>query len=167
MKLNKKSWHCKLYKWAFCTTDKYLPANLCNYFWSVMLATVTLPLTAVSVFVNNIDMFGTRVFLSVLLYICSFVVWFIGFILLRLTCDPTFSSKHTVFEDYSHNWIAYAALPVGVALTWLVMYAVKLVCDWSDNLSYREKAKVKKQPNIVVEYLKAKKEKACPFIDWE
>lgn len=167
MKLNKKSWHCKLYKWAFCTTDKCLPANLCNYFWSVMLATVTLPLTAVSVFISSIDMFATRVFLSVLLYICSFVVWFIGFILLRLTCDPTFTSKHTVFENYSINWIAYAALPVGAALTWLVMYAVSLLMEWSDNLSYRKKAKVKKQPNIVVEYLKAKKEKACPFIDWE
>ena len=132
-----------------------------------MLATVTLPLTAVSVFVNNIDMFATRVFLSVLLYICSIVVWFIGFILLRLTCDPTFTSNHTVFENYSLNWIAYAALPVGTALTWLVMYAISLLTEWSDNLYWNDRGKVKKQPNIVVKYLKAKKEKACPFIDWE
>jgi len=167
MKLNKKSWHCKLYKWAFCTTDKYLPANLCNYFWSVMLAAVTLPLTLVSVFISSIDMFSTRVFLSVLLYICSVAVWFIGFILLRLTCDPIFSSKHTVFENYSHNWIAYAALPVGAALTWLVMYAISLLFEWTDNLHWNDRGKVEKQPNIMVEYLKAKKEKACPFIDWE
>ena len=132
-----------------------------------MLATVTLPLTAVSVFVNNIDMFATRVFLSVLLYICSIAVWFIGFILLRLTCDPTFTSNHTVFENYSLNWIAYAALPVGTALTWLVMYAISLLTEWSDNLYWNDRGKVKKQPNIMVEYLKAKKEKACPFIDWE
>ena len=132
-----------------------------------MFAVITLPITVVSVFIDNISDYFERLGVSVLLYICSIAVWFIGFILLRLTCDPTFSSKHTVFENYSHNWIAYAALPVGAALTWLVMYAISLLCDWSDNLSYRKKVKVEKQPNIMVEYLKAKKEKACPFIDWE
>ena len=132
-----------------------------------MLATVTLPLTAVSVFIGQINEFATRVILSVLLYICSIAAWFIGFILLRLTCDPTFSSKHTVFEDYAHNWIAYAALPVGVVLIWLVMYAISLLFEWTDNLYWNARGKVEKQPNIVVKYLKAKKDNACPFIDWE
>ena len=167
MKLNKKSWHCKLYKWAYSRADNRLPKNLCNYFWSVMFAVITLPITVVSVFIDNISDYFERLGVSVLLYICSIAVWFIGFILLRLTCDPTFSSKHTVFENYSHNWIAYAALPVGAALTWLVMYAISLLFKWTDNLHWNDRGKVEKQPNIMVEYLKAKKEKACPFIDWE
>lgn len=132
-----------------------------------MFAVITLPITIVSVFIDDMSDYFERLGLSVLLYICSIAVWFIGFILLRLTCDPTFSSKHTVFENYSHNWIAYAALPVGAALTWLVMYAISLLFKWTDNLHWNGRGKVKKQPNIMVEYLKAKKEKACPFIDWE
>lgn len=167
MKLNKKSWHCKLYKWAYSRADRHLPKNLCNYFWSVMFAVITLPITVVSVFIDNISDYFERLGVSLILYLCLIGCWFIGFTILRIGFDPTFTAKHSLFENYSHNWFVYAALPAGVAIVGLGIYAVRLLCDLSDNLSFREKVKVEKQPNIMVEYLKAKKEKACPFIDWE
>jgi len=132
-----------------------------------MFAVITLPITVVSVFIDDMSDYFERLVVSLLLYLGITGCWFSGFTILRIGFDPTFTAKHTLFENYSHNWIAYAALPVGVATVGLGMYAVRLLCDWSDNLSYREKVKVEKQPNIMVEYLKAKKEKACPFIDWE
>lgn len=167
MKLNKKSWHCKLYKWAYSRADRHLPKNLCNYFWSVVFAVITLPITVVSVFIDDMSKYFERLRVSLLLYLGITWNWFVGFMILRKVFDPTFTAKHTLFENYSHNWIVYAALPAGVAIVGLGVYAVGLLCDWSNNLYYRKKVKVEKQPNIMVEYLKAKKEKACPFIDWE
>jgi hypothetical protein len=167
MKLNKKSWHCKLYKWAFCMTDKHLPKNLCDYFWSVILAVLTLPLTIITVFCSCTEDYIHRVGLSVLLYLYVIMLWFIGFMVLRITCDPTFYSNHTLFQDYILNWMTYLALPVGATIVWLGLNAVMFVFMWSDKHGSKKKIKVNKESNILVEYIKAKKEKACPFIDWE
>ena len=150
-------------------TDKHLPKNLCNYFWSVMLAVLTLPLTISTVFISNnvIEDYIHRAGLSVLLYLFVIMLWVIGFMVLRLTCDPIFSSNHTLFQDYVLNWITYLALPVGATTVWLGLNAVMFVFMLSDKHSSKKKIKVNKESNILVEYLKAKKEKSCPFIDWE
>jgi hypothetical protein len=41
--LKSNSWHSKLYKWTY--NAYILPSSLCNYFWGLVFAIVSIPLT--------------------------------------------------------------------------------------------------------------------------
>lgn len=154
MKIKRTSWHAKFYK-AIYVTDT-LPTNLCPYFWKLVLAVITLPITSVSFFGKCYRFADRFSWLAATIFI-EVVVFAIGMLLSVIfgLVDP----------ESQINWreffIANGMGVVGCAAIVLIGYH----CDKLSKREYKE-PKVK-QPNVLVEFVKAKKNKHCPMIEWE
>lgn len=147
MKLSKNSWHYKLNKHV--SNNYYIPPkSLCLYFWQTvgkMLALV--------VALGGVCLIGLG-FLSIILFlqtgITGWVIW-----------------PEIIFElgAVLTAVILFLSMMGGVIAT--TEGHMKVFPEWMKITRFKKHEQVEKKPSLVVEYIKAKKEKVCPYIEWE
>lgn len=172
MNIKKTSWHARLWKWSFVKSDADLTNNFCSYCRQLLAAIVLFPITGFSLWLDQtcdksrdiVDRFVKGV-LSLAVFS---LIYIIGY---GIACN--------VFNQGGH-WAWIYALPcavmvvigfiLGVALVIAIVAATIWVCDKVKDFSNRVKdtaPKENRKKNIVVEFIKAKKNKYCPQINWE
>lgn len=146
MKLSKNSWHYKFNKlihdagWCF---DLRNTKSLCPYFWGTMFNMFTSTVIALSVYV-------------------FFTVIGVGIL------------ENEGFEWNILMWLYAWIIPllILVLLVFIIAGCIGLnnfykERKYTKNEKLTSKPKTKpKEPNIFVEWFRAKKEKICPFIEW-
>lgn len=150
MKVSRKSWHYIVNSKVFEDPK----GNLCGYFWQTILAIVLfIPLYIVVFPVNLLQdgdskdtspLFSWKVFAGLFFYLAIFLL--VNMILM-------FFVEHESVEA------------LGV-LGWIVAVSLLITYLSSIGLFDRFKGKKEKKESLVVSYLKAKKKKVCPIIEF-
>lgn len=157
MKLNKNSWLAKYVLWF--TLRNNLPKDLCSYFWTSLSTVILAPLMLLVwipeiiisyVFSEEIYDWEDRGNKTFAFYFISGIVFTLGVLI--------------------YKWpIITISIILGLAI--LIFAIVKMVRYFQDrkydNLQHDERGRVIRKPNIIVEFVKAKKKKYCPIIEWE
>lgn len=182
---NVYSFHARFFRLAY--NRSRLPENLCPYFWLLVLAVIMLPLTFPSYLIGCFDhknssardshseTMAYRTFVSVCL--CSFagLIFCVGMIVLHLTAG-WFVNDHK-----PPTWYFYAAVPAGVLglyVGWLIKCLCsgiwELILDLKDSFlsqdvcpGSRNVPRKPKPQSVILSFIRAKKQKLCPHIDWE
>lgn len=179
MKVNKSSWHYRVFDWWVNTSEakrarkyqdrevfKYYeegderdpdgwtsgryvhvsgdPVSLCPYFWIVVLRA---PLYWLFNTKPGIILFGLIAFFT-----AWTAVTFVG------------GNAWWVFPAWAFGLAAATA--VVVALSGLIAVGWDKFKDWNDKRKH-SKPKVEKEPSLVTEFVKAKKSKVCPILEFE
>lgn len=154
MTLKEKTWHAWLYK---STYNSYiLPEDYCSYFWKMCSLVLLFPFCLIGHIINLI-FYYKRPEDSVACLV-SGVVTFLCFLFSGLIYDAK-SHRH------SNYWLCLLDVGIGIivisAILVIICYIFYLIDEW------RKKRKSKPmKPNLIVEFIKAKKNKYCPKIDW-
>lgn len=166
MIINTRSWHYKLWKWTYATWGSYNPdkTNLCFYvqrlFW------LTLPS-----------------FIATTLYYVggAIIMFWFGWYPETFRSDSKFD-QFWLPSVYGVKLYPFYLLIVGVEyLLWrhrllaaIVMHSVfvlmgVMVCCaiWYHQYKEKQEADNAKPPNLLVEWLSAKKQRVCPLIEFE
>lgn len=153
MILSKKSWHYWFYSKFYWRT----PTNLCPYFWKTVLSIVLLlplfifciPLRTGSHIFDCKDgkkgtiweVFGAAVATNIAAFL------FVGMVAFWWVVQKS-------------TWWSVGFVGYGVTGTILLFFVV-------DKIQRSIKWKKSGRPNILKEFIKAKKQKYCPVIEWE
>lgn len=140
MKVNKNSWHYKLLTENFCFIsgweEWHISNSLCLYFWQVMFRLVS---------GLGLGLIATS----------PLVFW--GTLLLGLhPSDLVFFGRLLVGLGI---FVTFALTAVGALAS--IVYAGEFIRDKLPRKEYKEK-----ESNLFVEYIKAKKNKLCPIIEF-
>jgi hypothetical protein len=142
----------------YCTES--LPKNRCPYFWKLALAIVTLPITVFSFFpfVKN-NYFEERFGPVCIFVFCELFTASIGLLVSSFFgwIDP-----HGPVNLKDLGIVNVVGLSV-FAIVAVVAYIGHLISSKKENSNSIAK---EKKPSII-EYIKAKKNKHCPMIEWE
>lgn len=177
MKLN-KSFNSKLYRWFYCTNE--LPVSFCEYFKKLAIAWLLfLPVGLIglpSILIHDFQSlrngrydsteFGQRIGVGLITYILFYCVFtlFLPFTLF--------------FTSYGKDSAMLMSCVLGFAIWFiiivsLIIQGIKAIKKYRYNKKrekqYDDEGKriiVEKKPNIIVEFIKATKEKYCPKIEW-
>ena len=155
MKVNKSSWHYKLMDYFnFDIIDDLRYGDnvtLCRYFWNVIGSLlVALLVTFVAVGVAGIA--------SLLLMVCIIApISYLSQSYFGFGWD--FASEMGV----TMIWITWVLVPLGMGVDAVAKKQMKIFPSWMKIKLLPPAASSK--PNILVEYVKAKKNKFCPLIE--
>ena len=147
MKLTKTSLITRFYMWTYGRTEKELPNNLCNYFWSLIAATLLLPLTIWSYPFQRFAKFRLRS--------------------LGAKIGTFFGSAFLLFilSVFGYGFYMQPGVVIGGILGGAVLLSL---------LHLQEKKKLEpihkfssEVMDIVSTKIEAKKNRYCPKIDWE
>ena len=173
MKLNTKSWHSRLYQFAYNEyQESCLPNNLCEYFWKVVWAIFSLPLYwSGALFLNkNNPETGQRTYLTIMLYMLGMI----GIIAGHFYISFFWGGGMEAIKSYSftHWWwmlpICFLSGLIGTSL--IVSSCVGLCYCWVKIwrlMLYKKDQYDFKQPSLLAAWMYAKKKKYCPSIEWE
>lgn len=142
MKFSKNSWHYKLNRWMYDET--FNNTSLCPYFWLTVLSVLITPVVFVWKTMGNT--WHDRVF-----FMCKCIFFCFAVI------------------------VIFALLVGGILVTIFVLgmyYGLIVFVDKAKNWEEKKnKNKIpiekSKQPSILVGYIKSKKQKICPKLEWE
>lgn len=157
MKVNKNSWHYKLMDyWDYKIIDQLLYGNnvtLCKYFWNTI--------GAILQSVGFVLMICTAI---ALLSLCFFgiIVAPINYLLTAYFGVPELCEGLGVVTIF----LFWVILPIIAGFEEYMRGNIKGIPDWMRSTP-KEEVVVTKSPNLVWEYLKAKKAKVCPLIQLE
>ena len=151
-RFSQTSWHRRLYVWKYRRVPFRI--SICRYFWSIVWAVGTLPFAAGwralgDSWQERITLGGVGGFLVVVIGGLAYVVYLSGhWWLILLTIGITLGTVGGVFG-------------ISTFIGWL----------WDRRKPRppkpsKPKLEKVKKPSILVEYLKAKKSKVCPYIQW-
>lgn len=162
MKANTKSLHARLHNLVY--TNK-LPNNLCPYFWKLVLAFILfIPAFIIQLPILISDLFTKYKNDTEDRYNMGFVFWLITIILTSISI-PTIHLFKMMFNCYSYSWdIAILGIIVWSMIGLVTIVTLLALCLKNRIIKNRYK---EKQPSIIGEFIKAKKNKYCPKIDWE
>ena len=146
--INRNSWHFKL----LSRKRKIIASNrsdtgslsLCTYFWMVM--------TELLIYARDIILF------TAICYVAGFLLYIIGYVWY-------FTIAYGMFDVMTFDInaielsIALHVLGLAYALTCAFFYYSINFVQWLYRIE-----RPKKQPNILTEYVKAKKQRICPMI---
>lgn len=157
MKIKKTSLHARFYKFMYLT-DK-LPTNLCPYFWKLVMAIITLPLTFPSFIFTNNRSFGSRFDPLAIMIVLEMLIFGVG--------GLTSLIFGLVKNDDPMNLTTFGLINFAGILGWIMIALACYTAHWISERKEVYLGKKEKKPNIIIEYIKAKKNKACPMIEWE
>jgi hypothetical protein len=171
MIIDKKSWHYGMVKYSYLT--KNLPKSLCGYFWQLVISMILFPISY-PIFIYNkylikyhskVDMYNINALMSIL-------IWLLGFII------SISIYNNTIGNDVNLFYFIITSTLVGFISTILLKFFIDFVIflifkigDFIDELEFNriyykiENNNIKS--NIFLEYLKAVKNKICPFIEYK
>ncbi len=165
MRYNMQSRPAKLYKWFYGLTEEKLPQSFCTYGRNFIILVLTIiPFTIFCIpaiiwgkIAKNDDITApeVRLFCSGLVYAIIIAVFcmILGLgLLLGVQYEPD-----SVYQDLAECGAIYGtALIVGG----VIYFTRKLL------KKRQSKPSVQPEPSIFIEYIKAKKQKICPRIEW-
>lgn len=157
MKLKTNSWHAKLHNFVY-TND--LPQNLCPYFWKVLLAiALFIPCVIIQLPGLIIGLFSKEKLDSGDRYAYGGVTWFLILVLI-LFSSATFNLVKMLIGAYSYKW--------DVAVAGIFIWGLIILISSILGIRYllNKRSEKEKEPSIIIEFFKAKKNKYCPKIDW-
>lgn len=160
MKLDKNSWHARFWCKAYDESYNFLPTNLCSYFWDIVWAIVWLPFTWWTYFWDSVDYHVERIKYGAL---GTYIIMMLG-----MMGDGIAKTKFNQGGVWSFIW----GIPIGAAIFCLVLAVIASLVFTvrfaiRNTIDKPKKIKQQKSPNILSEYIKAKKKKLCPIITWE
>ena len=142
MNISKRSWHYRYMDWL--GFDVRGTHSLCIYFWKLVFALTYPPLLMGA---------GALIGLSVVVGVVALPLHYMGLIDLKLL--PQLISGALIVCGVA-GWVA-----VTLFLAWyLSEYAHKR------SIARRNSTTAPQQPNVFIAYIKAKKQKVCPIIDY-
>ena len=165
MKANKNSLHSKLYKFTY---NSELPINLCPYFWKLVFAFIVfipnfiLQLPPI-IFKDTEDCKDKRDS-GIIIYILLGLLYLILFFNYHLI--------KAIFGCYSYTQEC-VNLAIGINTFIFVIVSIIMIDKYQYEIlslfinQNKDDSKEEKTPNIIIEFIKAKKNKYCPKIDWE
>ena len=155
MKVNKNSWHYKLMNYFnFDIIDDLRYGNnvtLCRYFWNAVGSVIAL-LGAITVGICATALASLVLMVFVIAPISYLTQSYLGF-----GWDMATELGALMI------WICWVAIPFSMGLESTVKGRMKVFPNWM-KIKLPEQAPDTK-PNILVEYVKAKKSKFCPLIE--
>lgn len=150
MKISKNSWHYKLNRFWWPVSR---PQSLCTYFWSTVAAlVVTVGAVVSTIFVAFCTLFAAGA---------------MGYFMVTFEF-PRINTVSVWQLVFLYSW-------AGVGLFALICYITTQIADWHTTRKHEKyirdlkafvEGKPEKEPNVFWAYLKAKKEKVCPFIEY-
>lgn len=154
MNISKTSLHAKIYKTVY--GDRF-PNNLCPYFWKMVLSLIIIiPLLLISlpkIILDKINKNESEPLVNAENWGGGFGIYIALF--------AVFTMIYCWFFPFRGNDLASIgyAIWIGIGIVTLGISLAKLID------MYRERNK-EKNPSIVSEFIKAKKNKYCPKINW-
>lgn len=152
MIVNKNSWHYILNIWME-SVKEWQNYTLCKYFWLTVLSLVKLAVS--TAFAVGVGILG--IFLLWLLLINPILAWV------------------TLMAGMEVGWVDYDVMYIGMvgmmlALTFIgtmetVNGRMKVVPEWI-NTTKKRGITPPKQPSLLLSWLKTKKDKVCPIIEF-
>jgi hypothetical protein len=166
MKINYNSWHARLYRHLAGSPDfdwtGEMPKSLYAYFWLSVLVygitLITLPLFLVGYLSILIPVIRPDTE-SMPRVIGNFFVGLI-YIVAGVLLYSSFAWPITGQDKYSLPAIFGYVMMLLISLPFLIPYLYEL-------FKRRKKEPKEKKPNVLIESLKAIKDKACPIIEWD
>ncbi|SOK59305.1 Phage protein [Yersinia phage fHe-Yen9-03] len=156
MKISTNSWHYKMNEYVYDMLNKNISNSLCGYFWQTVFAPIiTLTIVLLGLVVISILSWGAFYLVGALF--SNFLVWI-------NVLPESFQLLKKVF-----NWrfipmsILFDVLVVGV------FYSKHKYSSYKERKIEEAKEKgiqIDSKPLLVVEYIKAKKRKICPLIEF-
>lgn len=167
MELNKNSFTAKLVEYSYPNKD--LGNNLCTYFWQTFFAYLFLPLICIfyifdsyffrfdfkKVLINK----ESKPFLVKICFSSLLIILLIGFICFSYLIG---------FGSINSNYIIINIF-VGLGFMILICSIIILFTYslYKIIFFFKKKKRKEKKKNIIIEYIKAKKQKICPIIEWK
>lgn len=145
---SRRSWHRRLHDYAYLSDP---PRSLCPYSWRILFAVLFAPLWPPVAWLDRKHGVDTPFPLRVstgaafLTIACLIVYGIVGIVL-------------------AHGLIFSTILFTGTGLSVYAM--LKIIPWWFDRRRANRRPKVEREPSLVVETIKAAKQKVCPLIDW-
>ena len=173
MQLSKESKTASLYRWYYATSR--MPQSLCPYFWKVVLMYLTIiPYTILSLpymIFNGKDKSGdyaekpiTGLFMYIALGLALSMLWSISILFVGFFPKDSFAIHIQILGILL--WAVGIALGAWHGTKWLIERHKRSKIRYDEN-GYRIWEPVQpKEPNLVVEFVKATYNKYCPKIDW-
>jgi hypothetical protein len=175
MELSKKSWHAWLFKAVY---DKPLPNNLCDYFWPVMMTAILgVFLWPIYILFNKSNSKMEKyihLYVALMFYIViSFVVLMFwsnlasknveyGYYIVQICQYIGLTGWWVLIGFYLAIYLSVAAIVIVISIFVLGITGIKELCELLPSRKYKEKT-----PNLLIEWIKAKKHKYCPQITWK
>jgi hypothetical protein len=174
MKLNVNSVSARLYRWFYVTNK--MPQNLCPYFWKLVIMWIlivpytilSLPYIVVYKGKDNSDSFGEKPVTGFFIYcilglvlsmLFSISIFFVGFY-----------PKDTFLLNFqtlgSLLWMIAILFGGYCLIIWLVEKYKDSKIKYDENGVRIFRPKNEKDPNILIEWIKASYNKYCPRIEW-
>jgi hypothetical protein len=173
MQLSKESTTASLYRWYYAT--KNMPQSLCPYFWKVVIMYLTIiPYTILSLpymVLNGKDKSsawgekpGSGFLIWVGLGLVASMFWSLTIFFVGLFPKDSFAQGMQILGLML--WVVAIGTSIGLLVRWLVEKHKQSKIKY-DEYGYRIWEPVKqKDPNLIVEFIKASYNKYCPKIDW-
>lgn len=179
MKIKKNSWMVWMIEQAFETT----PKSLCTFFWllvgSIVLMPLAYPIFFYNIYVDKIRKdcwstlhYGVGVLLNVLgIFLSS---QYFAHYYLRKELTPA------IVFGWSPVFLVLLCLAISI-LAWFILALINIIFKIERYYQNKRASKEyenkkimvvhatnkKKKPNVIIEYIKAKKQKVCPIIEYE
>lgn len=184
VRIKKTSWHARLFAQTYNVES--LPSNLCPYFWGLVISLVLLPLTFWTLVFYKICPdeapwrfgVGHRIRSGLVAWIVTVVVSLVGF---AYVSEHYYPKSGVPYTDLVR--VCLLALPFGILIVGGALLTVFLVCLLCMGICVLFKmasesvvtfiskplmeSEEPKNNNVLFAYLKARKQKYCPKIDWE
>jgi hypothetical protein len=161
LRLSVNSFHYKTVRYVMGQDYFLYRVSLCKYFWTFVASVLLLPFW---IFFNSLKKIHWP---HVEIPKVEWPKLKRGELIRKLILTSLNSGLATA-EIILHQWF-WAALLIAVTFfLWFGKYMLHAIEDWND-AKYPKAKKIPKpkEPNLAVEYLKAKKGKFCPYIVWE
>jgi hypothetical protein len=183
MKYKKTTFTAKLVRWTFPNICQYeLPKSFCKYYRLAFFSWLFIPFTGLYYIAESI--FFTKKYEDIIPYHhTQFItkVWrsiYVPFFSFLLLWAFTLLGNEYGIDNSILAFLGGIISVAGVIVLLVLLtagwdYSVESIKDYrrskrhKNDLKRRNEVEVEKKPNLFIEYLKAKKEKICPIIEWE
>lgn len=180
MELKEKNNPWLFFSRIFKSDKNYTPSNLCTLFWLGIGGFIFTILSPIMFVINSI--FAKRDKMSLLEYLHyndngilgNFLldkVIILVYITLTMLFSTIFRKADTFWDIQIIDWffgplIILICLGIGVLFIIGIYYIIKYFINIIKTINTNKNNKKKKEPSIVIEFVKAKKKKICPMIKW-
>src|SRR5688572_21873594 len=163
--LSKKSWHSTLYRLTYGYYGD-LPSNLCPYFWQLLFAlvlTATVGLFLLPYYLVDKLLFGNDSYkwgyfsnANIGSALGSYILCFLVFMMIFIFFLPWNEKTRDIWIFGLIEWTV--VLSIAGYFLWKKWFPEKIKTHYVESK--------KKEPSILVEFIKAKYNKYCPKITW-
>lgn len=190
MELSKNSKINQFLYWYLCCTDwNDMPKTLCSYFWMVVFTISTSPITFIGMleckYLNEIELGNHWILKLISFLICSILsgllygLFLTGGYSIMHDCDGWGCAGPLKGYEYITYFLVFILVCIITLIAMILCifliyhlfsehgYVRGTVFPGISYIIFGKKAEQETKPNILLEYIRAIKEKACPIIKYK